>query len=274
MPFFGRQGILAKSAAAPAGPAVPTSYWFSNGTTSSGANGASLVLDRGSGNIWDINQKKITISFWFKGTTSDLPTGNSNAVMRMLTDTDEGIIVALASTEIRCIIQERNYGNANLVTAPANFATTYLDDNWHHCVMEYGAISGSQNGRLFLDGVDKETEDGTDNITATITNNRYMYMNGAPATSAQNNGVYRDNNAGTLEMSQVWLDLSKDYNIASNLSKFYDNGWVDMGTDGTASGLTKPDIFLRVSGGAIVNSGSVSATVVEVAEGTGGWTKV
>ena len=47
-----------------------------------------------------------------------------------------------------------------------------------------------------------------------------------------------------------------------------------MGTDGTGTGLTKPDIFLRVSGGAIVNSGSVSATVVEVAEGSGGWTKV
>jgi hypothetical protein len=171
------------------------------------------------------------------------------------------------------VIQESSYGNALFQARPANFSTTYLDNNWHHCVLEYGAVTGSQNGRCFIDGVDKETSDGTDNITQTISNNRYMYINsdiGLVPTSA----TYRDTNATTIAWSQVFIDFSKDYNIASNLSKFYNSGWVDMGTDGTGSGLTKPDVFLRVSSGAVVNSGSVSSTTVVVSEGTGGFTYV
>ena len=273
MPLGFAKDILPKGAAG--GAAVPTSYFYSSGTTSEGANGANLVLDRGSGNIWNINQKKLTGSIWFKGVAADIPSASDNvAVFRMQTDNDEGIAINIRRTGWDVVIQERNYGNALFQCNPANFSTNFLDNNWHHFVFEYGAVSGSQNGRGFLDGVDRETTDGTDNITQAITNNRYMYFNGNPLTAAVNNGTYRDSDAGLIEFSQVWLDISKDYNIASNLTKFYNNGWVDMGTDGTGTGLTKPDIFLRVSGGAIVNSGSVSATVVEVAEGSGGWTKV
>jgi hypothetical protein len=274
MPLGFAKDILAKGAAG--GAAVPTSYFKASGTTSQGANGSALVLDRGSGNTWSSTAKKLTASFWFKGTTSDLPVFNDNAVgtlMRLYTANDEGYAINLVSAGIDVVIQESSYGNAYFGARPAGFATTYLDNNWHHCVVEYGAVTGSQNGRCFIDGVDRETTDGTDNITQTISNNRYMYINsdiGVVPTSA----VYRDTQASTIAWSQVWIDFSKDYNIASNLTKFYNSGWVDMGTDGTGSGLTQPDIFLRVSGGAVVNSGTVSSTTVVVSEGSGGFTYV
>jgi hypothetical protein len=44
------------------------------------------------------------------------------------------------------------------------------------------------------------------------------------------------------QIAQLYLD-NTDVDIVTNLSKFYNNGFVNMGSDGTASGLPRPLIF-------------------------------
>jgi len=266
MPFFGRS-LLAKGAEAVAGG---LSYFQNSGTTSDGSNGASLVLDRGSGNVWDSNTKKITASFWFKGNSSSLPTDGTVKVFRTFVSESSGISVDIRTTGIETVIQDEN-NNFILQAFPANFSTNYLNNAWHHCVVEFGAVSGSTSGRCFLDGIDKETSDTT-NTGVSFTNNRFAYVNGQP-TETPTSAIYYDSNVSTLQFSEIFVDFSKDYNIASNIANFYSSGYVNMGTDGTASGLAKPDIFLTISGGSIVNNGTVSCSVIEVYEGTGAWTK-
>ena len=263
MPFFGRS-LLAKSAEAIVGG---LSYFQNSGTTSDGANGASLVLDKGSGNVWPSNANKITASFWFRGTSASLPAEGVIKVFRTYTGNDEGISVDVRTEGIETVIQADG-DNQILLARPANFSTNFLNNAWHHCVLEFEA---GVNGRCFIDGVDRETSDSTV-AAGTVSENRFAYVNGQP-TETPTSAIYYDANVSTLRFSEIFVDFSKDYNIASNIAKFYSSGYVNMGSNGTASGLAQPDIFLTVSGGSIVNNGTVSCTVVEVYEGTGAWLK-
>jgi hypothetical protein len=67
--------------------------------------------------------------------------------------------------------------------------------------------------------------------------------------------------------------------LTTNIDKFWTNGGgVDLGTDGTASGLTQPDLYIRAnaagnmigSSGTLQNGGTVSLSLIKaVREGTG-----
>ena len=51
-------------------------------------------------------------------------------------------------------------------------------------------------------------------------------------------------------LAQFWMDNNTPYDITDvNLrNKFYNAGWTDLGTDGTASGLSRPDYYVRLNG--------------------------
>ena len=51
-------------------------------------------------------------------------------------------------------------------------------------------------------------------------------------------------------LAQFWMDNNTTYDITDvNLrNKFYNAGWTDLGTDGTASGLSRPDYYVRLNG--------------------------
>lgn len=55
-------------------------------------------------------------------------------------------------------------------------------------------------------------------------------------------GYNNTNNLNTIRVAQIWIDDSY-IDLSTNISKFYDNGPVDMGTDGTGSGLAQPLIY-------------------------------
>ena len=90
-----------------------------------------------------------------------------------------------------------------------------------------------------------------------------VYINGVQKTSLQYGGGISNNNfqlqiltavrigvadsAGYAagkgdQIAQVWFD-NTNVGITANLTKFYNNGYVEMGSEGTSSGLTRPLIY-------------------------------
>ena len=55
-------------------------------------------------------------------------------------------------------------------------------------------------------------------------------------------GYNNANHLNNLKVAQLWIDNSY-IDLSTNISKFYDNGPVDMGVNGTASGLSQPLIY-------------------------------
>ena len=84
------------------------------------------------------------------------------------------------------------------------------------------------------------------------------------------NGYNDGSNTNNIEVAQLWVDNTY-YDLSTDLFKFYDtanNQAVDMGTDGTASGLAQPLIYhngnatsFGTNGGSLSYSLSVNGTV-------------
>ena len=120
---------------------------------------------------------------------------------------------------------------------------TYDDGNWHH-VMISGDGSTS-TFKLYVDGT--ELTAGSQSATtynAAALNYSQDWWNGdhydrfyllAESTGAGQCG---------LEVAQLYVDNAhNDLSSATVRQKFYDGGAVDMGSDGTSSGLAQPLMF-------------------------------
>jgi hypothetical protein len=85
-----------------------------------------------------------------------------------------------------------------------------------------------------------------------------MYINGRPLTvsaitNIENfswnnitglwiNGYDNGNNTNNIKVSQLWFD-NNFVDLSTNIDKFYDDGPVDLGSDGTGTGLGQPLIY-------------------------------
>jgi hypothetical protein len=98
-------------------------------------------------------------------------------------------------------------------------------------------------------------------ISGQVSSTFVVYINGIQKTSLQYGGGISSNNfqlqiltgvrigsntspqpAKGDQITQVWFDNS-NVGITANLTKFYNNGFVDMGTQGTSSGLSRPLMY-------------------------------
>ena len=63
-------------------------------------------------------------------------------------------------------------------------------------------------------------------------------------------------------LAQFWMDNNTDYDITDSTlrNKFYNNGWTDLGHDGTATGLPQPDYYVRLQGYEDLNDGGTVTT--------------
>jgi hypothetical protein len=117
----------------------------------------------------------------------------------------------------------------------------------------------------------------------TVNNKVQGYCNGVPVTFAafnastfttniewnvsgefEINGYSNGTNLNKIDVAQVWITNSY-IDLSTNISKFYNNGPVDMGSNGTASGLSQPLIYHNGNLSTFVNNGgtlsySLSAT--------------
>ena len=181
------------------------------------------------------------------------------------------------STEARFELQSKSnlYGNA-IWGYPSN-ALVPWDGAWHQMI--FLIDNANNNHRLWLDGSEKTTSDGFSTAFDVSTIDWFCFngyvSNPSPGTGNPTLGTV---NANTVDIgpSAVWFS---DIDPATNLSAMYDSGntdgYVDMGSDGTASGLTQPDVWSWITdGGTVTQGGASTATVVELSVGGATLTKV
>ena len=122
---------------------------------------------------------------------------------------------------------------------------TYDDGNWHHYLM---SVKGSTSSfELYVDGT--EITQGSQNATQYLAAQKRFTENfweGNHYDQFTLCAEIFDNGSGQWpnQVTQLYLDNSfNDISDASTRAKFYNNGAVDMGTDGTGSGLDQPLVF-------------------------------
>lgn len=261
---FARSTFVHKAAAA----AAPDQGFFqSSGTTSDGANGAGIVFSA-SGNYDFETNDVIVVSVWFKGTSSDFPSGGVGALAKYAPlSGGEGFQIRIKTNGIQMLAQDESYGTEERSYSPAGWSTNYLDDNWHHVVMKMSKIAS--NAQLFVDGSSVTLSGSTGTVTGTFAADDKVYHNSNP--TADNPSGYYDAHSTTLEYAQLFIS-TEDIDLSTDIAKFYNSGYVDMGTDGTDSGLNQPIIFLHQNTGTFPTNGGSDGTAAVVSEGSGGYT--
>lgn len=134
---------------------------------------------------------------------------------------------------------------------------TYDDGNWHHFV--YSRDGSAATEHLYVDGsstsftVNAGRQNFVDNPTvwqgtefAEVSILSESYNSASNPVGCETTQIFVDN---------VYYDLSN----STTLAKFYDSGAVDMGSDGTGSGLSQPIIF---------HSGNTSTILTNEGDGT------
>lgn len=278
MPIGFSKSILSRSAAV-AGPEL--GYWdfvdVQDDTVDDlTGTGSYIQLDSGTtdGNqgTWDY---QFAGSVWFNATESDIDAASAGALGRaalIAADTSNQqehfrIMLINDATASFGVDQGIRLETANSVggTWHSTYGITGLfDGQWHH-VAWYHNHRNNANSTLHVDGVSKTPNS---EITATNSNTietgRYWHVggpqNGEDLGSGWNRWGSRFDYGG--QMAQLYFtNTNPDW--ASNISKVYNSGPVDLGTDGTASGLSQPPIFLYRDSttGNVTNGGSFSTTL-------------
>lgn len=177
--------------------------------------------------------KTLTLSLWWKPSDSTVRGVLFGAATASVGGQNAVFFENTAAREFRLYSYTNGYGVTIDIKSPA----IIWSNIWNHIVVS---------------------------VDLTSTTTRYMYVNGVSQTitattyvTGQNNGLasifklglgIRNWNPVDLgsagELAQVWIDNSYiDLTNSANLSKFYNGGYVEMGTDGTQSGLSQPLIF-------------------------------
>lgn len=203
--------------------------------------------------------QNLTLSFWFKGNTDpgqyyrffSIRESTLNTWITMFRHTSNANIGFSTFNRFRSPNQRWGFN----ASAPSNI----FDDNWHH-ILAVTDTTSTANTRMYIDGSSR-----------TVTHD---YTN---STSAVNWGTYTNIGVGgradgTIRVpgdyAQLWIDDS--YN--NDITKFYDttnNKALDLGTDGTSSGLSQPVIYHYGDTSTFTtNNGTDSYTLSTVGTGT------
>jgi hypothetical protein len=185
---------------------------------------------------------QLTLSFWWRqnsdGTNGDVFNIQSGTSTSSFPGGTKLLFCEIYRGRVR--VGSYGYWDIQVTDTGANpestFGNGWWDNNWHHFVY---SISGSNVDTLYVDGVDR-----TSNIYATTPGSgdtvNWSQFNRMSLLSNWTGGS--DFSGGDL--TQVFIDNSYyDLSNATTRAKFYDGGAVDMGTDGTDTGLTQPLIF-------------------------------
>jgi len=205
---------------------------------------------------------QITAAFWFKWDSGD--TGNIT-----MFNINQGSSAGVGNGLIFCEMYRGRYrfgvrdsGNnfrcdfvysENSNNPETAYGNGLWDGEFHHFVVS--CTTSDPGIEFYVDGVDKSSSilELSGRITAGNRSEFNQYDNV--------NLLIQWNDAGPDggHMTQLWIDDSA-VSLSTNISKFYDGGAVDMGSDGTGSGLSQPLIFHTGYTSDFFNKGGDTAT--------------
>jgi len=142
------------------------------------------------------------------------------------------------------------------------------DNNWHHFV--YSRDGSASTHYWYLDGVSQ---------TITVNSGRNSYGSHLSFGTYQDVFILSETVGGSnlVDTPITQFYLSSGFNDISNgatLAKFYNtssggDGAVDMGSDGTSSGLSQPELFFTgVKSTFSTNGGTISISMTENGSGS------
>lgn len=181
-----------------------------------------------------VDSRDITISFWLK---DDGGSSGEDTILNMHTSGSGGLAI--------------NYQGSNGIRIMSWTSSTWEfdyftdamigDGDWHHYVFSRDGSAETQY--VYVDGTNE-----TSNITITGGDRSSFAGNVWQGTTYNNVHLLAETSGGGNKVGAFVTQLFIDYNYynlttGSVLAKFYDGGAVDMGTDGTTSGLTQPRMF-------------------------------
>ena len=185
---------------------------------------------------------QLTLSFWWRQNSD----GSNDHVFNIQSGTSTTSFPAgtkLLFCEIyrgRVRVGSYTYWDIQVTDTGANpesaFGNGWWDNNWHHFVY---SVSASNVDTLYVDGVDRTssiyaTPPGSGDTVNWSQFNRMSLLSNWTGLSDFSGG----------DITQVFIDNSYyDLSNATTRAKFYDGGAVDMGSDGTGTGLSQPLIF-------------------------------
>lgn len=293
MPFFGRQGILAKTAAAAAGGTI-ANYWHSSSATQSSVF---AVPAFGNNTVQWSDTNEFTLMIWYRAyqtptayTSGDIKGDNWYPVRFGWSDSPNLSGFAINSgagpynsgnssrtLQGSHLSKNSNFGSATYVAA--SNAELGIDGSWHQLMIVIDCDDSSH--RIWFDGVEKTYTSKSSSTTFNFATIKWFafgaYLSNASPSSG--NPTLSPINSHTVDIGPCAIWFS-DINPQDDVSKWYDSantdGYVHLGTDGTASGLTQPSVYGYVdSNGVVQNGGSLtSVTVVELSAGAATVTKV
>ncbi len=139
-----------------------------------------------------------------------------------------------------------------------NFRTTYCDNEWHHLYVQARFGTSTSESKIFLDGVDKTTN--ALGGTAFLAGASSWNSSGQVVSFAGRHDTHLKES--TINMAQVYFEANGTQDNSSNVSRFYNSGVVDYGTDGNDSGLDTPDVMITVNDTpATVDGGDATGTL-------------
>lgn len=190
------------------------------------------------------DSRDVTISLWFKD-------GDGVTAGSVLADTAFRFYHATGGTNL--LNWEYQGGRMRLLALDASVAWgfdyfigtynatyglgTYDDGAWHHMVFSRDGSASTEH--LYVDGVSTSftVNAGRQSFTPNVWQGTEW---SEISILAEGNG---SNKCG-LELTQIFVDnVYYDLSNSTTRAKFYDSGAVDMGSDGTSSGLSQPIIF-------------------------------
>ena len=187
----------------------------------------------------------VTASVWFRGFPSNVM---SNSIL-YAEGSKPGSNVGLDFS-----IQINTSGitsGANVSTFsanPANFSDLYLDGKWHHIWIQWrGRANDITKNRIYIDGKDITTNPTAGQVPVGGEEmNNYgprHHIGGAAGHGTNDMSV---NSQHTLDMADLWVRYADETDYIPNRHWWYNDGYVNLGSDGTASGAPQPTLFVRV----------------------------
>jgi hypothetical protein len=138
----------------------------------------------------------------------------------------------------------------NTIDRTSSETNLYSTGNWVHICAAYDT-NGGTTPQVYVNGVAATMPSIASGFAVFPWTTIDLWING-----------YSDgSNTQNIEVAQLWIDNSY-VDLSTNLQKFYDtanNQAVDMGSDGTGSGLAQPMIYHNGNASSFgTNSGSLS----------------
>lgn len=255
MPLGFAKSILSTSAPAAAGGL--DGYWYPQGSISSDTLSIVQWGDSSSTTAPFSTLGDCTVAFWLRGFSSECASASDTTILRHgWSPTLEGINIQWTNSFQDIQFQYKNGATVNYVSGSTFAGIT--QGAWYHICMVVD-IDNSANSKLYVNGVDQATS-ATTGSSKSVSN---VYI-------ASLQDITR--NTTTLEtINQNYWDMAQFVfydSVVDDITKFYNSGFVNLGTDGTASGLSQPPIYIYVDeAGALQQGGSNSASVFNSSKG-------